>query len=240
MDQVTSDLSRMFDGRGIETQLELYSLKLTQNDKKLYAQMLSGDAEGHMEALSPPLTVTLTHSGSPELAVPKMVSRKVLCHLIATLNASFPDYDFTNSPATQFSREPYSLVVESINNTFQETAGEAFSPTVKRRMWQTIDEKIELADCGVYSYIPDNDSDPFVDEGNIWSFAYFFYNKKLNRMLFFSCRCHSDESVNNSRVMDDMVEDTVEPKAQFQMDEDHSPLFQPVSNQPRRVTDFVL
>lgn len=29
------------------------------------------------------------------------------------------------------------------------------------------------------------------EEGNVWSFNYFFYNRKLKRMLYFSCRGRS-------------------------------------------------
>lgn len=40
----------------------------------------------------------------------------------------------------------------------------------------------------VGSYNPDLDSDPFGEEGSLWSFNYFFYNKKLKRIVFFTCR----------------------------------------------------
>lgn len=40
----------------------------------------------------------------------------------------------------------------------------------------------------VLSYNPDLDSDPYGEEGSLWSFNYFFYNKKMKRILFFTCR----------------------------------------------------
>lgn len=40
----------------------------------------------------------------------------------------------------------------------------------------------------VVSYNPDLDSDPFGEEGSLWSFNYFFYNKKLKRIVFLTCR----------------------------------------------------
>ena len=40
----------------------------------------------------------------------------------------------------------------------------------------------------VRSYNPDLDCDPFGEEGSLWSFNYFFYNKKLKRIVFFTCR----------------------------------------------------
>lgn len=39
-----------------------------------------------------------------------------------------------------------------------------------------------------HSYNPDLDSDPFGEDGSLWSFNYFFYNKKLKRIVFFTCR----------------------------------------------------
>ncbi|XP_027766700.1 repressor of RNA polymerase III transcription MAF1 homolog, partial [Empidonax traillii] len=38
------------------------------------------------------------------------------------------------------------------------------------------------------SYNPDLDSDPFGEDGSLWSFNYFFYNKRLKRIVFFTCR----------------------------------------------------
>lgn len=51
-----------------------------------------------------------------------------------------------------------------------------------------MDEAIDLKDCDVYSYKSDLDSDPFGEEGSVWSFNYFFYNKKLKRILYFCCQ----------------------------------------------------
>jgi hypothetical protein len=48
----------------------------------------------------------------------------------------------------------------------------------------------DLADCDVYSYRKDGSAsvDPFSDGSAIWSFTYFFYNRRLKRIVFFSCR----------------------------------------------------
>jgi hypothetical protein len=37
------------------------------------------------------------------------------------------------------------------------------------------------------SYKSDLESDPFGEKGSVWSFNYFFYNKKLKRILYFRC-----------------------------------------------------
>lgn len=40
----------------------------------------------------------------------------------------------------------------------------------------------------IISYNPDFNSDPYGEEGILWSFNYFFYNKKLKRIVFFTSR----------------------------------------------------
>ena len=47
----------------------------------------------------------------------------------------------------------------------------------------------ELQNCDVYSYRTDGpETDPFDDQNSIWAFNYFFYNRKLKRIVYFSCR----------------------------------------------------
>ncbi|KAH8955557.1 hypothetical protein BDL97_08G145200 [Sphagnum fallax] len=57
---------------------------------------------------------------------------------------------------------------------------------------------MNLEDCDVYSYVPDAEADPFANVGSIWSFNYFFYNKKMKRILYFSSRCLSKMSSEES------------------------------------------
>eukprot|EP01118_Nematostelium_gracile_P013730 TRINITY_DN5219_c0_g1_i2.p1 TRINITY_DN5219_c0_g1~~TRINITY_DN5219_c0_g1_i2.p1 ORF type:complete len:120 (-),score=27.46 TRINITY_DN5219_c0_g1_i2:9-368(-) len=54
------------------------------------------------------------------------------------------------------------------------------------KMWHVLEMEMNLRECDIYSFIPDEDSDPYAEPGNIWSFNYFFYNKKLKRILLFS------------------------------------------------------
>lgn len=56
-------------------------------------------------------------------------------------------------------------------------------------MWSTIDSEIAMSDCDVYSFNADADSDPFNEDGtSVWSFNYFFYNRRLKRILLVTCR----------------------------------------------------
>ena len=41
--------------------------------------------------------------------------------------------------------------------------------------------------CGGRSYKGEIEGDPFEAAGSLWSFNYFFYNRKLKRILFFTC-----------------------------------------------------
>lgn len=50
------------------------------------------------------------------------------------------------------------------------------------------------------SYNPDLDSDPFGEDGSLWSFNYFFYNKRLKRIVFFSCRSISGSTYTPSEA----------------------------------------
>ena len=59
------------------------------------------------------------------------------------------------------------------------------------KLWMTLNKEIELLDCELYSYNPDLSSDPFGEDGSIWNFNYFFYNRKKKRMVLFTCRALS-------------------------------------------------
>lgn len=55
-------------------------------------------------------------------------------------------------------------------------------------MSATYSSKLMYRIFNVDSYNPDLTSDPFSEDGTLWSFNYFFYNKKLKRVVFFTCR----------------------------------------------------
>ncbi|KAJ2620766.1 RNA polymerase III-inhibiting protein maf1 [Coemansia sp. RSA 1694] len=82
-------------------------------------------------------------------------------------------------------------------------------------MWDSIDSIIEIDDCDVYSYMPAMESDPYEDEGPVWSFNYFFVNKSLKRIVFFTCRCISnleelEETSDQELLFGDLMDDPVE------------------------------
>ncbi|NXR21588.1 MAF1 polymerase, partial [Cinclus mexicanus] len=80
-----------------------------------------------------------------------------------------------------------SQVVNAVNCSLFSAVREDFK-ALRPLLWDAVDEEISLAECDIYSYNPDLDSDPFGEDGNLWSFNYFFYNKRLKRIVFFTCR----------------------------------------------------
>lgn len=75
------------------------------------------------------------------------------------------------------------------------------STRLSDELWSVLDEVIVLSDCDVYTYLSgldceqavsggndDDGNDPFSELGCLSSFNYFFMNKKLKRVLYFSCR----------------------------------------------------
>jgi len=191
----------------IDGRIESYSCKMAGNDKRLFKTMNeeSREATGGLQALSPPVPHGYASSTSPfssndaqTLTIGShedggtlcdTISTKTLFYLISTLNSAFnPDYDFSAAKSDEFSRETsLEWVATSVNSALMAAAGEKYG-AFKQQLWSSLDEEICLKECYIYSYNPDMSSDPFSEEGSIWSFNYFFYNVKLKRIVFFSCR----------------------------------------------------
>lgn len=209
------NLEAISDALTIETgdckiygKVESYSCKMAGNDKRLF-KMLSqenGNSPDDLQALSPPqsqLSVSpqrssYSHSASEDEGGPlcHTCSRKMIFYLISTLNASFhPDYDFSDAKSHEFSREPsVDWTVNAVDSNLFSTAGESYASHIRQNLWMVVNEEISVGECEIYSYNPDLESDPFGEEGVLWSFNYFFYNKKLKRILFFTCRSTSKSS----------------------------------------------
>ena len=77
-----------------------------------------------------------------------------------------------------------------MDNLLSVTATDQFSQ-VHDNLWAAINEEIVLPECDIYSYNPDLQSDPFGEDGSLWSFNFFFYNRRLKRIVLFTCRALS-------------------------------------------------
>ncbi|KAM9303197.1 repressor of RNA polymerase III transcription MAF1 homolog isoform 1-T1 [Morus bassanus] len=188
--------------------IESYSCKMAGDDKHMFKQFCQEGQPHVLEALSPPQTTGISpsrlsksQSGDEEGPLSDKCSRKTLFYLIATLNESFrPDYDFSAAKSHEFSREPsLNWVVNAVNCSLFSAVREDFN-ALKPHLWDAVDEEICLSECDIYSYNPDLDSDPFGEDGSLWSFNYFFYNKRLKRIVFFTCRSISGYAYTRSEA----------------------------------------
>jgi hypothetical protein len=183
---LSSALSVINGDQQILCQIEAYSCKNAGADKKNLKQYSQEVPLNDMQFLSPPQT-----AASPPSPQFSMISRKTLYFLLATLNAHFSDYDFTHTSAQCFTREPrVEFVASAVNHSLHEVVGARYNE-MKERLWAELDATIELSNSEIYSYIPQANSDPFYEDGVLWSFNYFFFNLKLRRIVFFSCRSMS-------------------------------------------------
>ncbi|XP_071958138.1 repressor of RNA polymerase III transcription MAF1 homolog [Antedon mediterranea] len=193
----------------ISGKVESYSCKMAGNDKRLYKMISSenGQSPNDLQALSPPqsgfhlgpgqILSTSSSSGGEETGpLCHTCSRRMIYYLIATLNASFhPDYDFSDAKSSEFSKEPSSnWIMNAVDSNLYSVLGDMYAG-LKTKLWSAINDEIVLNECEIYSYNTDLESDPFGEEGVLWSFNYFFYNKKLKRILFVTCRATSKSAI---------------------------------------------
>ncbi|KAI2796016.1 RNA polymerase III-inhibiting protein maf1 [Blomia tropicalis] len=157
--------------------LESYSCKLVASEKKLFKLMNAADglSPNDLEALSPPHSNSFTsriENIADEFEC-SQTSRKILFYLIATLNASFnPDYDFSHCRGDEFSKESsIKHVMDAVDSSFFSSSARQEYNAVKAQL------------C----FNPNSNFDPW-DECCIWAFYYFFYSKKLKRIVFFAYR----------------------------------------------------
>ncbi|KAI9251026.1 Maf1 regulator-domain-containing protein [Phascolomyces articulosus] len=191
--------------------VEAYSCKSAGSEKKLFKQ-LENRYTGNSNDLTPgsisPDELSII---SPFGRLDEAAPRKTFFYLLATLNASFPEHDFSDVRPDQFSKQPsLDLVINSVNTTLFNLGNDFI--VNKYRMWDTLDDLVRLHECDVYSYNPDIDEDPMNEDGYLWSVNYFFFNRKLKRMVFFSVKSQSianmsadeDEEVDDDDDDDDM------------------------------------
>lgn len=129
---LNSALSFVTGDSKIVARMESYSCKMIGSDKALYKRWNgSGNRSPHAyEALSPPSqgffgtspvyasppnwssedeeSGHISGSSGPSTGVLcDVISRKTLFHLISTLNAAFPDYEFSSASSSEFSKEAH-------------------------------------------------------------------------------------------------------------------------------------
>ncbi|KAI9819675.1 MAG: RNA polymerase III-inhibiting protein maf1 [Thelocarpon impressellum] len=199
---------------------DLYTTKAAGSDKKLY-RSIEHSLESQYESLlrlsaslSPPQASSAASSlnlsrSSPFGPLSQISSRRTFAYLIATLNASHPDYDFSHLlRPTDFRRERnLKTVMNTLDTTLYNlrprpfgsfltmpSSGCAAPPPLPGgsqswgpRMWALIDKEMSLRECSIYCYAPEED--PYDgEEGAIWSLNYFFFNKARKRVCYIYLR----------------------------------------------------
>lgn len=163
----------------ITGRIEAYSCKRGTDDQKLYHE-LETQYQADLKSSGDAMSV------SPFGPMIQKRSRETLIELISTLNAAFPDYDFRSLKGEHFLKEDPMTVMAQINSMLVGSIPNF--GVVKNQIWAALDAEINIRECDIYSFNPDLDSNPFEEEGHVWSFNYFFYNKRsLKRIVLFSC-----------------------------------------------------
>ncbi|KAL6190399.1 hypothetical protein ACLB2K_036797 [Fragaria x ananassa] len=187
--------------RTIKGCLEAYSCKHTGLDKKL-SLSLENEILDYLGKSAD------TDSSSPAEFLLSRSSRKTLIYLVLTLYHLYPDYDFSAINAHQFFTEETWDSFKQIFDTYMVEASKEWTETnegssLLDTLYKALDEVVGLAECEIYGYNPDPDADPFPERGAVWSFNFFFYNRKLKRVVTFRICCLSN-LVTDGFIMDEL------------------------------------
>ncbi|CZS98438.1 hypothetical protein WAI453_005818 [Rhynchosporium graminicola] len=218
-DDVTSALNFNTPDCHVIGGCDLYTTKAAGSDKKLYRN-IEQSLESQYESLlrlsasvsppgSGPSPLNLSRS-SPFGPLSQVSSRRTFAYLIATLNASHPDYDFSHNlrPADFRKERNLKSVINTIDSTLYNlrpssgmmslqvpsqtsyTTASSASPTSQAwgpQMWSMVDKEMNLKECTVYCWAPPDE--PFDgEEASIWSLNYFFFNKEKKRVAYLYVR----------------------------------------------------
>lgn len=109
-------------------------------------------------------------------------------HLVATLNAAMPDYDFSSAPCEHFTRV---TVYELMNHvkTALEGAQHLERPVPLADLWRALEQEAQLSQCEAFTYRPPPDSDPFLEDGAIWALNFIMYNRSIRRTVLLTLTC---------------------------------------------------
>ncbi|KAF2426304.1 Maf1-domain-containing protein [Tothia fuscella] len=205
-EDVSAALNLEKHGFLMEGSCDLYSVKCVGDEKKLYKKIHEDLNAQHQrnikEAAGMPKEFSSSFRESANLSraspfgsLTNSGNRRKYAHLIAVLNATHSDHDFSNvlrpddfvrirsldDAVTDIDHKIYDANSSKIPSGSQTPGGSAlWNP----KMWNTIDDEMDLRDCEIYQYKPLDD--PFAEDGDsaFWDMHYFFLNvnrKSLQR-----------------------------------------------------------
>ncbi|KAK9449215.1 Maf1 regulator-domain-containing protein [Limtongia smithiae] len=161
-------------------------------------------------------------AASPFGPLDQVSSRRTFAYLVAVLNASHPDHDFSSLRPVDFKRErSASQAVNAFNNTLF-----AVGMPVPPRLWEIVDSHMDLKDCVIYSHTPPPSF--LADEpGTIWSMMWFFFSRRRKRVcyLFLRGRRHTYSPSNRRKHRGDSDDDDEEDDDISLMDDEDDDYF---------------
>lgn len=218
LQKITGVLSSFDLGdRIVKGRVEAYSCKRAGEDRAMAKEIQESLDNELKQGIVSSVTSPLGPLGSS-------ATRRLLIDLIATLNAAFPDYDFTDLRPENFGHDPdVGPAMKAIDRLLLNAMDKNISG-FKAEFWKAIDEVVELKNCEVYSYLPEPDEDAMA-VGKLWNFNYFFYNKRVRKIVFFTCfavsKLHAKFDADGEVVDDPDQEDVyTRPRGESDMDEE--------------------
>jgi hypothetical protein len=182
----------------MEGSCDLYSVKCVGGDKKLYKKIHDVLNEKHQSNLRVAASLPKAYAedfaatanlsrASPFGTLTSPGNRRKYAHLIAVLNATHSDHDFSNvlrpedfvrvrdldDAVSEIDHKIYDANSNKLPSGLQTPGGSAiWNP----KMWNAIDEEMDLRNCEIYQYKPLDD--PFAGDGDsaFWDMHYFFLN----------------------------------------------------------------
>lgn len=152
-------------------------------------------------------------------------TRKLMTDLILTLNASFPDYDFSNIKPNQFQKLKMADVRKNIRQNLSEFASQRSSSNFLDELWNAVNDVIDLKECNVYSFDYEFADDDDSANNSLWNFHYLFVNKSARRIVFFTCSERiSDESMLGGQQSQEEVDDATERVEYYSRDSLQTPV----------------
>ncbi|GER48803.1 repressor of RNA polymerase III transcriptionMAF1-like protein [Striga asiatica] len=190
LDRINDFLNHVNLGeRTIKGCLEAYSCKHTGTDKKL-SLSLENEILDHLAKSS-------DTDSSPIEYLCSRSSRKTLVYLLLTLHHMYPDYDFSAVRAHEFFTEESWDSFKQIFDVYMFEASKEWleeneGGSLLEALYKALDEVVKLSECEVYSYNPEAEADPLLEKRAIWSYHFFFYNRKLKRVVSIRFSCSSN------------------------------------------------
>lgn len=152
-------------------------------------------------------------------------TRKLMTDLILTLNASFPDYDFSNIKPNQFQKLKMVEVRKNIRQNLSEFASQRSTSNFLDELWNAVNDVIDLKECNVYSFDYEFADDDDSANNSLWNFHYLFVNKSVRRIVFFTCSERiSEELMLGGQQSQEEVDDSTERIEYYSRDSLHTPV----------------